>query len=119
LDEDQWLLVKEAIGFYGQVAPIIARGNSRVYQKINPSWQHLQGAQAVSRISEDGQSALIVMHSFGMPLPDAIRVPLPGDGWHVAGSFPKSAPSPIIMGNELCFQPTVEWEGLGLYLKRD
>jgi alpha-galactosidase len=67
LDEDQWTLVKEAIRFYGQIAPVIARGTSRVYQRINPSWQHLQGAQAVSRIAEDGQSALIVMHSLVRP----------------------------------------------------
>jgi alpha-galactosidase len=118
LDEDQWALVKEAIQFYGQVAPVIARGTSRVYQKINPGWQHLQGAQVVSRISEDGQSALIVMHSFGSPLPECITIKLPGEGWHVSGSFPASLPALQIVGDGLCYQPRKEWEGFGLHLKR-
>jgi alpha-galactosidase len=119
LDEEQWALVKEAIQFYGQVAPVIARGTSRIYQQINPSWQHLQGAQAVSRLSEDGQSVLIVTHSFGMPLPESIHVPLPVGDWHVAGSFPKSTPIPQIVGNDLCYQPAEEWESFVWYLKRD
>jgi alpha-galactosidase len=117
LEETQWALVKEAIQFYGQIAPVIARGNSRIYQQINPSWQHLQGAQAVLRVAEDGMSAVLVTHSFGSPMPEEIVIPLPGTGWQVAGCFPSYAQVPSILGNEIHYRPSVEWEGMGISLK--
>jgi alpha-galactosidase len=118
LDPQQWALVKEAIQFYYQVAPVIARGKSRLYQFVSPSWQHLQGAQAVLRLAEDEHSALVVTHSFGSPLPAEIRVPLPGRGWQVAGCFPRSAPAPAILDGQLRYVPSQEWEGAGIYLTR-
>jgi alpha-galactosidase len=118
LDPQQWALVKEAIRFYYQVAPVIARGKSRLYQFINPSWQHLQGAQAVLRLAEDEHSALVVTHSFGLPIPPRIGVPLPGSGWQVAGRFPQTTPAPVISDGQLWYVPTQEWEGTGIYLTR-
>jgi alpha-galactosidase len=117
LTEDQWALVKEAIRFYAQVAPAIARGTSRLFQAIGPSWQHLQGAQAVMRVARDGQLALLVTHSFGAPLPAEIRVPLPGTGWQVAGCFPPSGALPQVEGSELHYRPSKEWEGSAIYLR--
>lgn len=118
LNEHQWALVKEAISFYQTVAPIIARGTSRIFQAANPSWQHLQGVQAVLRLGKDQHSALVVAHSFGAPLPAEIRVPLPGSGWRVAKSFPSSNPAPEIVSSEIRWSPADEWEGVSLYLKR-
>jgi alpha-galactosidase len=118
LSDSQWALVKEAIAFYGQIAPVIARGTSRLFQEINPSWQHLQGAQSVLRVSEDTQSALIVSHSFGKPLPAEIHVPLPKGEWRVAGSFPQSQAAPEIVDGQYHFCPTVEWQGSAVLLTR-
>jgi alpha-galactosidase len=118
LDEQQWALVKEAIQFYYQVAAVIARGKSRLYQFVSPSWQHLQGAQAVLRLAEDEHSALVVTHSFGAPMPTRIRVPLPGSGWQVAGRFPQTLAAPDISNGQLWYTPTQEWEGAGIYLTR-
>jgi alpha-galactosidase len=118
LNKEQWALVKEAIHFYKQLTPVIARGKSRLFQAISPSWQHLQGAQVVLRIADDEQSAFVVTHSFEAPLPVEIRVPLPGDGWQVAGCFPASSTMPEFQGNELCYLPSREWEGKGIYLMR-
>jgi alpha-galactosidase len=118
LNTDQWALVKEAIQFYGQIAPIIARGTSRIFQKINPSWQHLQGAQAVLRVAKEEKSAMIVTHSFGFPLPENICIPLPGKNWQVAGCFPSSTQVPQIEGNQVTYRPSVEWEGSAIYLKQ-
>ncbi len=120
LSETQWALVQRAIAFYGQAAPILARGTSRLYQQINPSWQHLQGAQAVRRIAEDARSALVVMHSFGAPLPAEIRVPLPADAgkhWHIAETFSEAGVQPTLEHNELVYHPTEEWEGCALLLR--
>jgi alpha-galactosidase len=116
LDDAQWSLVTKAIRFYGQISPLIAKGNSRLFQKINPSWQHIQGAQVVLRTSEDMRSALVVAHSFGAPLPDEIAVPLPGDGWQVAGSYPQWTSTIEMVEGGLRFIPTKEWEGIILYL---
>lgn len=123
LNTHQWGLVLEAIRFYQQAAPVIARGKSRLFQAISPSWQHLQGAQAVLRLAEDGQSALVILHSFGAPLPEEIRVPLnsvplPGQGWQTARCFPESGSAPEIKDGELRYRPTTEWEGFGVYLTR-
>jgi alpha-galactosidase len=118
LDAQQWDLVKEAIRFYYQVAPVIGRGKSRLFQSISPSWQHLQGAQAVLRLAEDEHSALVVTHSFGSPMPAEINVPLPGRDWQVAGCFPQSTPAPAIVDGQLHYVPTQEWEGAGIYLTR-
>ena len=116
LDPRQWSLVLEAIQFYQQVAPVIAHGRSRLFQYINPSWQHLQGAQAVLRLAKDEQSTLIVTHSFGAPFPAEIHIPLPGSGWQVADRFPLPVPAPVIMDSRLRYVPSKEWQGAGIYL---
>jgi alpha-galactosidase len=118
LNAEQWALVKEAIQFYQQIVPVIARGRSRLFQNINPSWQHLQGAQAVLRVAEDEQSAFVVTHSFGSPLPTEIRILLPSNGWQVEECFPHSMPVPVIMGSQLRYVPLKEWQGAGIYLTR-
>lgn len=118
LDAEQWALVQEAIRFYQQVAHVLARGTSRLFQHINPSWQHLVGAQAVLRLAEDANTALVVMHSFGAPLPAEISISLPGQGWQVAASFPSSLPMPEVEAETLHFTPSAEWEGRALYLTR-
>ena len=118
LNGEQWALVNEGIQFYGRVAPVIARGKSRLLQSINPSWQHLQGAQALLRVSEDEQSALVVTHSFGAPLPAEICVTLPGSGWQVAAHFPQSDSAPEIIGDQIRYVPSNEWQGSAIYLTR-
>lgn len=118
LNDTQWALVREAIGFYRLIAPVIAHGNSRIYRTINPSWQHLQGAQAILRVTEDQQSAVLITHSFGTPLPEEITVPLPGTGWQVIGQFPSTANIPSIDGELIRYRPAGEWEGTGVYLGR-
>ena len=118
LNEAQWALVKESIGFYAKIAPVIARGDSRLFQEIGPSWQHLQGAQVLLRVAEDQQSALVVAHSFAQPLPAEICVSLPGAGWQVAGQFPSGGEPFALNSSELIFRPTGEWTGQALYLQR-
>lgn len=118
LSEDQWMVVKEAIHIYAQVAHVIAEGKSRLFQQINPSWQHLQGAQAVMRIAKDEKSALIVAHSFAAPLPEEIKLLLPGDGWNIAGRFPETTSAIELRKGGVLFSPANEWEGSILYLTR-
>lgn len=118
LSEEQWALVLEAIQFYGKAAPVIARGDSHIFQQVSPSWQHPQGAQAVLRVAEDGRSALLVAHSYGAPLPEEICVPLPESGWQVSACFPATAGAPELRDNALYYRPGPEWEGTAFLLTR-
>jgi hypothetical protein len=70
------------------------------------------------RISEDDSQALVVTHTFAAPLPAEICIPLPENGWQVAGCFPTTMPMPEVQGNELRFLPSKEWEGGVIYLNR-
>ena len=118
LNDEQWSLVHEAILFYERVASIIKNGKSRLYQQIGAAWRRPQGAQAVVRLSENGDQALVVLHSFAAPLPAEIRIQLPGNSWQVAGCFPKSMSMPEVYGNELHYLPSKAWESGVIYLNR-
>lgn len=117
LDERQWSLVQEAIGFYYQVAPIIKNGRSRLYQQIGSSWQHPQGAQAVLRTSMDNCQALLVVHTFAKPLPAEMILDLPQGNWRIAGVLPGRNIALEMTGNQLRIQPAEEFEGDVVHLE--
>ncbi len=118
LSETQWTLVKNAINFYEKVAPVIRNGKSRVYQQIGQSWRHPQGTQAVLRVADDGESALVVVHSFAAPLPAQFDIPLPEGNWSIAGTFPEKPVPANINDNCLRIKPSIEFEGYVLILKK-
>jgi alpha-galactosidase len=118
LDGNQWSVVQNAIRFYEQVAPIIKNGKSRLYQQIGKAWRHPQGAQAVLRISDPGNHALVVAHTFAAPLPAEIVVPLPEGKWQISTAFPGISTLPVIDSNELRIEPSGEFNGLVLHLTR-
>ena len=118
LDADQWSVVQDAIRFYEQVAPIIKNGKSRLYQQIGNAWRHPQGAQALLRISEAGDEALVMAHTFAAPLPAEIVVPLPEGQWQISTAFPSTDALPAIDSNELRIEPSGEFKGLVLHLTR-
>lgn len=69
-------------------------------------------------MAEDQQSALVVTHSFGEPLPAEICVPLPGKGWRVERQFPHSQDAPSIIEGNLHCKHAAEWQASVVYLKR-
>jgi alpha-galactosidase len=118
LSSEQWGLTLEAIEFYRQAAPVIDRGTSRVVQAIGESWRHPRGAQVVLRIANDGERVLVVCHSFGEPLPEEIRAPLPGD-WEVETVFPRGAAGGIAAdGEELRVMVDGPFEAKAAILKK-
>ncbi len=118
LSEIQWTIVKKAIEFYGKTAPVIKNGKSRLYQQIGQSWRHPQGAQAVVRVADDGGSTLVVVHSFAAPLPAQIDIPLPEGDWSIAETFPDKPIRSEINRNVLRINPSMEFEGCALILKK-
>ncbi len=120
LSEQQWALVQKAIDFYKLVAPIIKNGKSSLYQHIGPAWRHPQGAQAVVRVSENGEHALAVVHTFAAPFPKEIEITLPGGNWQISHTFPDIAAvanAVDLTANQLRIKPSGEFEGFVLRLE--
>jgi alpha-galactosidase len=116
LSEKQLTLVQTAIDFYHLVAPIIKNGKSRLYQQISAAWRHPQGAQAVLRISESDDQALVVVHTFAEPLPHEIVMTLPEGNWRVSDIFPNTTISIDVTANQLRIKPAGAFEGFALRL---
>ena len=115
LSEPQWMLVTDAMRFYRKITPILASGHSRLFQKIGPSWRHPKGSQAVLRISENEEQALVVVHHFGEPR--QLEVPLPGNGrWMIGEQFPASSNLPEIQENRLLIRPGPDFESQAIHL---
>src|SRR5258708_7081713 len=120
LNEQQWALVQKAIDFYKLVAPIIKNGKSSLYQHIGAAWRHPQGAQAVVRVSENGEHALAVVHTFAAPFPKEIEITLPGGNWQISHTFPDIAAvanAVDLTANQLRIKPSGEFEGFVLRLE--
>jgi alpha-galactosidase len=87
LSPAQWQLVQNATQLYRQAAAVIKSGASRHFGEAGPSWRHPRGWRAVRRLSSDGRSILLVIHTFaGAPV--SVTVPLPEGDWEAAGSLP-------------------------------
>jgi alpha-galactosidase len=117
LDDEQWALVREAIAFYELAAPVIKDGRSAVHARIGPSWRHPRGAQAVVRVADAGDRALVVVHAFATPPPE-FTVPLPAGEWQVAGTFAPSAPAFDLSASTLRVEMEHDYEGSVLLLAR-
>ncbi len=118
LSGEQWELVRDAIGLYRRAASIIKDGRSRVHAQIGSSWRHPRGAQAVVRVADAGDQALVVVHTFATP-PRELVVPLPAGEWQLAGTFAPSAPAFDLSSGELRVELEREFEGSVMLLARD
>ncbi|BCM94177.1 alpha-galactosidase AgaA [Abditibacteriota bacterium] len=91
LTAEQWQLALDAQELYGRAASIIKLGKSRLYREIGPSWRHPRGWQAVVRVPNAQNSALVVLHTFAQT-PAHLEVPLPPGNWrldaHLGASIP-------------------------------
>ena len=109
LTRAQWQLVESAMRLYRQAVPIIKQGNSRIFGSLEESWRHPRGWQAVRRVGERGQQALVVIHSFEQA-PQEIRVPLPAGYWQITDCFPSNleiTEGAILWRNPADFSATV------------
>lgn len=85
LSPEQFALVREMLGFYLEVKPIIRDGESEILREMSPSYRHPQGWQAVVRTSRPaGDECLVVIHVFENELPREFEVALSNAGrWQV------------------------------------
>lgn len=118
LSEHQWVLALQAQQLYARVAPIIKRGRSYRYGPLVTAYRHPRGWQAVLRVSEDGQEALAVAHSFGAEVPSQISLPLPDGAWIIAGRFQVNAQEPVVDGSQLRLPFGGEFDSCVVHLTR-
>jgi alpha-galactosidase len=111
LDATQWQSVCQAMDLYRQAAPIIKHGRSRVFGNLGPSWRHPTGWQAVRRISDDGKSVLLVVHTFA-DAPATIKVPWTEGSWHLASHLSDgTGNTPAVSGDFLTLSPAGDFDG--------
>ncbi len=114
LSSKQWDLVLRAQKLYRKTAPVIKYGTSRRFSEPGESWRHPRGWQAVRRISTDGNSALVVIHTF-QDAPKEVRIPL-SDAWTIVEEFPLTAAT--IQGHELVCPADADFCSSVVLLKR-
>jgi alpha-galactosidase len=101
LTDQQWNLVTAAQNLYRIAWPVIKHGTSRRFGTIGPSWRHPTGWQSVVRLGRDGNSALVVTHTFA-DSPAEFQTPLPtGKPWMITEQFSASRTSMAVQGDQL------------------
>lgn len=86
LDAEAWAMVRNAIAFYGEVAPLIRDGIFRRVREAGASWQHPTGSQIVTIRSAEDRDLLVVWHGFDGAERDRLELPLE-EGWTIRRSF--------------------------------
>jgi alpha-galactosidase len=77
LNDGQWQLVDESIEFYKKIVPVIKNGFSYRYGPKVDSYRFPEGWQAVFRVTENIDKAIMVIHTFAGKLPEKIDIKLP------------------------------------------
>jgi alpha-galactosidase len=116
LSEQQWGLALEAQTLYQHSAPIIKHGRSYRYGPTVTSYRHPRGWQAVLRVSAGGRQALAVAHSFGADVPEAVVIPLPGEGWQVKETLAPAGYVPVVNDSTLSIPFKGEFDASVAYL---
>ncbi|MBR1586475.1 MAG: alpha-galactosidase [Clostridia bacterium] len=116
LSEAQWRKVEEGIAFYRRVGLIIRDGVSRFYGSVSPRWLHPEGWQAVVR-AVDGGEALVVIHTFGGPLPPRISLPVPAR-LGIAGVLCSENDPVSLQENCLTVIPQANFEAVAIHLAK-
>lgn len=110
LSDAQWSYVEDGLAVYEHAKPAIRDGFSQRFGTLADSEQvgatpiayhQPSGWQAVRRVSTDGQSAVVVAHTFGADsdsIPDRLIVPMPEGTWEVVG---------MVHDNRSAAEPTV------------
>jgi alpha-galactosidase len=115
LNGEQWQLMLDAIRLYGRAASIIKHGISRLSGIVGPSWRHPDGWQAVTRISPDGLSILLVVHTFAHA-PEKIEVALPEGPWEIVGRL--GGDGVCLRGQTVDFPTCQDFTGTVVLLQR-
>ncbi len=111
LNEAGWAFVKEAIGFYSDVAPVIRDGRFRTVRAGGESYQHPTGYQIVAIDAAVHRRLLVVWHRFTNG-PDKLELELPARAsWRLVREMSSPACGATLTGRRLKWACPVEWTG--------
>ncbi|HEY3332821.1 MAG TPA: alpha-galactosidase [Capsulimonadaceae bacterium] len=116
LSDRQWAIVHAAEDLYELSAGTIKYGSSHMTGEMGTSWRHPRGWQAVTRIADDGESALVVVHAFAAA-PSEIEVLLPDEGWAISGQLSSGSVAKL-NGDALGISPEGDFSGHVILLKK-
>ena len=114
LSDRQWAVVDRDIAFYRKVRHLIARGESRVFRSGVTSYSDPKGYQWVIR--ENGDEALVVLHTFGGELPQAIRIPV-GRG-ELLDAVTGEENAVTVTGDALLAEVKANFEAAAFYIRK-
>ncbi|MGZ0708996.1 glycoside hydrolase family 36 protein [Coraliomargarita sp. W4R53] len=120
LSDDQMLIVKEAVSFYEQAAPIIKSGHSRFFGPGANNWNHPTSWQGLWRENDDGTEALLLIHTFA-ELPDedlVIELPSSECRSFVRSLVDSSTEAPLFDGETLTLPKGADFRGYALLFKK-
>ncbi|MDQ8207620.1 alpha-galactosidase [Coraliomargarita sp. SDUM461003] len=120
LSDKQMAIVKEAVSFYEQAAPIIKSGHSRFFGPGAHNWHNPTSWQGLWRESHDGSQALLVIHTFaGLPDQDlVIKLPASECRNFVTSLVDSSTEAPLFDGETLTLPKGAEFRGYALIFKK-
>lgn len=118
LSETQNALLDEAVAFYKEVSPVIAKGRSRRYGPDIESTAQPKGWQAVVRTGANGKK-LVTVHTFENA-PDTLRIPLAASGsdgtFVIEKSFVRQGIEASVEKTELVLTGLTDFDGLAFYI---
>jgi alpha-galactosidase len=117
LGDEPMSAVREALSFYQMAVPVIVKGRSRLLECPVGSWRHPEGRQVFMRVSEDGNQALVVIHTFADPPASGPVVKLPGDEWRIAASFGSATLGARLEHSTLIVPPCPAFNGMAIFLE--
>ncbi len=118
LSDAQWRQVDDAVALYRHAAAVIRNGKSRRIGPPVSSYRHPTGWQGVWRQTHDADTALVVLHAFAQPRPDAVRLDLPGTGWTISGQFGSGSAAARLSGDHLLWPIESDYRGAVVLLRR-
>jgi len=121
LNEAQWNIVTRGQGFYRQIWPVIANGQSRRFGPDVLSYRHPTGWQGVLRSNET--HALVVCHRFG-PSDSSDYEPLEialagGKEWRIVDTFAEASGSCHIANGALVCPLPDSWSACAVWLEAE
>lgn len=118
LSDEQMAIVTKAVHLYDSVAPIIREGKTHYLGETPDNWRDPIGWSGICRVSESGDEALVVIHSYESPQAIELTLPLTGD-WQVADRLEDATTdAPKLTENRLKLSAGKAFRGTVLHLKR-
>ena len=119
LSDTQFALVKEMLGFYEEVVPVIRDGESRLYREINDSYRNPKGWQAVvRRLRPKGNELLVVLHAFEGDVCGGVDVALPKGVWTIRRQLGEGARAVGVTNGRLSCEISAAFSACVVHLVR-